>query len=200
MWEKLSPKTVPLLPFFKLREEWFYIGYIERIFQKTITSLQNYRQRVKTSPWFKLIGLPLEGYNKYKTRLEPRIKVDLLISHRLLSDQSLLPVKTPKRSSDCNAIFKVFRLFHHLQEVSIITPTTVCSHCNAIYMVFRLLRHLHCAPIARCSKWNVFYRLFRLLSHQQVVQCVQIVTPSTWCLPNLAPVLNKCCMKAIRIM
>ena len=26
-------------PFFKLREKWFYIGYIERIFEKTITSL-----------------------------------------------------------------------------------------------------------------------------------------------------------------
>ena len=34
-------------PFLKLREKWFYIGYIERIFQKTITSLQNYGKRLK---------------------------------------------------------------------------------------------------------------------------------------------------------
>ena len=35
-------RNYPTFSFFKLMEKWFYIGYIERIFQKTITSLQNY--------------------------------------------------------------------------------------------------------------------------------------------------------------
>ena len=40
----------------------FYIGYIERIFHKTITSLQNYRKRSKTSPYFKFVRLSLIYY------------------------------------------------------------------------------------------------------------------------------------------
>ena len=61
-WEKLSPKTVPLFlcSFFKLREKWFYIGYIERIFQKTRYHFSSKLQKtVKTSPCFKFVGLPL---------------------------------------------------------------------------------------------------------------------------------------------
>ena len=39
----LEGDTVSLLPFSSSGTiKWFYIGYIERIFQKTITSLQNY--------------------------------------------------------------------------------------------------------------------------------------------------------------
>ena len=40
----------PTSPFFQLREKWFYIEDIERIFQKTITSLQSYRKRSKLLP------------------------------------------------------------------------------------------------------------------------------------------------------
>ena len=43
-------QNCPISPFFKLREKWFYIEYIERIFQKAITSLQNYRKWSKLLP------------------------------------------------------------------------------------------------------------------------------------------------------
>ena len=34
-----------------------HVQYIERIFQKTVTSLQNYEKMVKTSPCFKFVGM-----------------------------------------------------------------------------------------------------------------------------------------------
>ena len=50
-------QNFPTSPFLKLREKWFYIGYIERIFEKTITSLQNDRK------WSKL--LPVSNLQDY---------------------------------------------------------------------------------------------------------------------------------------
>ena len=48
--DKVISQNCPTSPFFKLREKWFYIGNIERKFQKTITSLQNYRKRSELLP------------------------------------------------------------------------------------------------------------------------------------------------------
>ena len=48
MGEVIS-QNFPTPAFLKLREKWFFIGYIENtnVFQKKITSLQNYRKRSK---------------------------------------------------------------------------------------------------------------------------------------------------------
>ena len=58
MGEVIISQDCPTFPFFKLREKWFYIGYIERIFQKTNLS-SKLQKMVKTSPCFKFVGLPL---------------------------------------------------------------------------------------------------------------------------------------------
>ena len=41
MEEEVS-QNCPTFPFYKLTEKWFYILYIEKVFQKTNTFLQNY--------------------------------------------------------------------------------------------------------------------------------------------------------------
>ena len=46
-------------------EKLFYIGYVERIFQKTITSLQNEKWKtVETSPCFILLNYPWLKLNR----------------------------------------------------------------------------------------------------------------------------------------
>ena len=56
--EFISQNCPTSLFFFKLREKWFYIGYVVRIFQKNYHFSSKLQKMFKTSPHFKIVGLP----------------------------------------------------------------------------------------------------------------------------------------------
>ena len=53
-------RNCPTSPFFKLKEKWFYIGYIERLYRKKDYQFSSKLwKKVKTSPGFRFVGISL---------------------------------------------------------------------------------------------------------------------------------------------